>query len=157
VRLGALFDDSTYHRDERDQYERCHQFHTFVLSTLGKAAAQLQTYIFRLIRATGIDGAYTHLDRHSVMRVTCLWSTLLQRGLCNYPEAVRELRKAFIATVLRENNGNQSKAARELGMHRNTLSRTVSALGLDVRALRPGSRRPPGREPSLSAVRNMSR
>jgi len=42
--------------------------------------------------------------------------------LCNYTEAVREFRKAFIATVLRENNGNQSKAARELGMHRNTLT-----------------------------------
>ena len=74
-----------------------------------------------------------------------------------YTEAVREFRKAFIATVLRENNGNQSKTARELGMHRNTLNRTVSALRLDVRALRSGSRRPPGREPSLPAVRKMSR
>jgi Fis family transcriptional regulator len=74
-----------------------------------------------------------------------------------YTEAVREFRKAFIATVLRENNGNQSKAALELRMHRNTLSRTVSALELDVRALRPGSRRPPGTAPSLSAVKKMSR
>ena len=76
-----------------------------------------------------------------------------------YTEAVREFRKAFIATVLRENNGNQSKTARELGMHRNTLSRTVSALELDLRAMRPGSRRPPGREPTMSAVtsRKMSR
>ncbi|MFZ3212445.1 MAG: helix-turn-helix domain-containing protein, partial [Terriglobales bacterium] len=71
--------------------------------------------------------------------------------------AVREFRKAFIARVLRENKGNQSKTARELGMHRNTLSRTVSALRVDIRALRPGSRRPPGREPALSAVRKMSR
>ena len=74
-----------------------------------------------------------------------------------YVEAVREFRKAFIAAVLRDNNGNQSKAARELGMHRNTLTRTASALELDLRTLRPGSRRPPGREPSLSAVRKMSR
>ena len=80
----------------------------------------------------------------------------MQKGGVFYAEAVREFRKAFIAAVLRENKGNQSKAARELGMHRNTLSRAVSALGLDVRALRPGSRRPPGREPSLSAVRKMS-
>ena len=72
------------------------------------------------------------------MCVTCHRSTLLQRGLCNYTEALREFRKAFIATVLGWNKGNQSKAARELGMSRNTLSRTVSALGLDVRALRPG-------------------
>lgn len=105
MHLGALFDDSTYHRDERDQYEHRHQFHTFVLSTLGKAAAQLRTYILRL------DEAYTDLDRRSVMRVTCHRSTLLQRGWCNYSEAVRELRKAFIATVLRENNGNQRSSA----------------------------------------------
>ena len=81
----------------------------------------------------------------------------MHKGGILYTEAVREFRKAFIATVLRENKGNQSKAARELGMHRNTLSRTVSALRLDIRALRLGSRRPPGREPSLSAVRKMSR
>jgi len=81
----------------------------------------------------------------------------MHKGGIVYGEAVREFRRAFIATVLRENNGNQSKAARELGMHRNTLSRTVSALKLDIRSLSPSSRRPPGREPSLSAVRKMSR
>ncbi len=81
----------------------------------------------------------------------------MHNGGIFYTEAVREFRKAFITTVLRENNGNQSKAARELRMHRNTLSRIASALKLDVRALRPGSRRPPGREPSLSAVRKLSR
>jgi len=80
----------------------------------------------------------------------------MHRGGILYAEAVREFRKAFIATVLRESNGNQSKAARELGMHRNTLSRTVSALELDLPALRPGSRRPPGRERSLRAVKKIS-
>ena len=72
-------------------------------------------------------------------------------------EAVREFRKAFIAAVLRENNGNQGKATRELDMHRNTLSRVSSMLELDVRALRPSLRRPPGRAPSLATVRKMSR
>jgi Fis family transcriptional regulator, factor for inversion stimulation protein len=81
----------------------------------------------------------------------------MHKGGILYTEAVREFRKAFITTVLRENKGNQSKTARELDMHRNTLSRTLSALKLDIRALHPGSRRPPGREPSLSAVRKMSR
>ena len=65
----------------------------------------------------------------------------MHKGGIVYAEAVREFRKTFIAAVLRENNGNQIKAARELGMHRNTVRRTASALGLDVRALRPGSRR----------------
>ncbi len=60
-----------------------------------------------------------------------------------YSEAVREFKKRFILTVLQENNGNQCKAARELGMHRNTLSRTINELKLDMRAVRDISRRPP--------------
>ncbi len=60
-----------------------------------------------------------------------------------YSEAVREFKKKFILSVLQEQNGNQCKAARELGMHRNTLSRTLAELKLDIRALRSGGRRPP--------------
>lgn len=60
-----------------------------------------------------------------------------------YSEAVREFKKRFIVTVLEENRGNQCKAARELGMHRNTLSRTMQELKIDVRQLREGAKRPP--------------
>ncbi len=60
-----------------------------------------------------------------------------------YSEAVREFKRRFITTVLEENKGNQCRAARELGMHRNTLSRTVSELKIDVRQFRDGGRRPP--------------
>jgi Fis family transcriptional regulator, factor for inversion stimulation protein len=60
-----------------------------------------------------------------------------------YSEGVREFKKKFILTVLQENKGNQCRAARELGMHRNTLSRTISELKIDVRPLRDGARRPP--------------
>ena len=60
-----------------------------------------------------------------------------------YSEAVREFKKRFIVTVLEENRGNQCKAARELGMHRNTLSRTMQELKIDVRPLRTGAKRPP--------------
>ncbi len=61
-----------------------------------------------------------------------------------YSEAVREFKKRFILTVLQENKGNQCKAARQLGMHRNTLSRTIAELKLDVRTFRSGTtRRPP--------------
>ena len=49
----------------------------------------------------------------------------------------------LILTVLQENNGNQCRAARQLGMHRNTLSRTISELKIDMRQLRDGIRRPP--------------
>ena len=60
-----------------------------------------------------------------------------------YSEAVREFKKRFIVTVLEENGGNQCRAARELGMHRNTLSRTMQELKIDVRPMRAGSKRPP--------------
>jgi Fis family transcriptional regulator len=60
-----------------------------------------------------------------------------------YSEGVREFKKRFILTVLQENKGNQCRAARELGMHRNTLSRTIDELKIDVRQLRDGARRPP--------------
>jgi len=60
-----------------------------------------------------------------------------------YSEAVREFKKRFILTVLQENKGNQCRAARELNMHRNTLSRTISELKIDVRQLRDGTKRPP--------------
>lgn len=60
-----------------------------------------------------------------------------------YSEAVREFKKRFILAVLQENKGNQCRAARALGMHRNTLSRTISELKIDVRQLRDGTRRPP--------------
>jgi len=60
-----------------------------------------------------------------------------------YSEAVREFKRCFIATVLEENKGNQCRAARQLGMHRNTLSRTIDELKIDVREFREGGRRPP--------------
>ncbi len=83
----------------------------------------------------------------------------MYRGGITYEEAVREFRKAFLVRVLKEHNGNQCKAAVDLRIHRNSLARTLSDLQLDARALRPGGRRPPGREPSPSAVvnRKMSR
>ena len=60
-----------------------------------------------------------------------------------YGEAVREFKKCFIATVLEENKGNQCRAARQLRMHRNTLSRTIDELKIDVREFRDGGKRPP--------------
>ena len=74
-----------------------------------------------------------------------------------YSEAVREFKKLFIITVLEENNGNQCKAARQLGMHRNTLSRTIAELKVDVRALRGGARRPPRAEHATTLEKKIAR
>ena len=51
-------------------------------------------------------------------------------GIC-YEDAVREFKKQYLREVLVAHRGNQCKAAEELGMHRNTLSRTMAELGLD--------------------------
>jgi Fis family transcriptional regulator len=74
-----------------------------------------------------------------------LESLILQMYKSNilYSEAVREFKKRFIITVLEENHGNQCKAAREMGMHRNTLSRTMQELKIDVRPMRANAKRPP--------------
>jgi len=71
-----------------------------------------------------------------------LVSQMVERGIL-FDEAVGEFEKRFIKRVLERTNGNQCRAARELGMHRNTLSRTISELKIDVRQLRDGVRRPP--------------
>ena len=65
-----------------------------------------------------------------------------QRGIL-YREAVREFQKVFIASALREHKGNLSNAAPKLGMHRNSLTRVISQLGLDISVFRSPRRRPP--------------
>ena len=78
-----------------------------------------------------------------------------------YSEAVREFKKRFILTVLHENKGNQCKAAKQLRMHRNTLSRTLTELALDVRPLRKSQgkdgRRPPRSAPPLAMEKKAAR
>jgi Fis family transcriptional regulator len=69
-------------------------------------------------------------------------------------EAVREFQKAFILTVLKDQRGNQCKAAKKLGVHRNTLRRTIRDLDIDIGPTRAmGSRRPPRSEVPLPSVR----
>jgi len=58
-----------------------------------------------------------------------------------YSEAVREFQKVFVLTALKEQKGNQCKAAAKLGIHRNTLRRTIRDLQLDIRPLRATARR----------------
>lgn len=74
-----------------------------------------------------------------------------------YSEAVREFKKRFLMNVLQQNRGNQCKAARELGMHRNTLSRTLAELKLDVRQFRDGGRRPVRSEKGLPMEKKAAR
>ena len=61
---------------------------------------------------------------------------MVERGIL-FDEAVGEFEKRFIKRVLDRNNGNQSRAAEVLGIHRNTLSRKMSEYKLDNRRPRP--------------------
>ena len=74
-----------------------------------------------------------------------------------YAEAVREFKKRFLMNVLQQNRGNQCRAARELGMHRNTLSRTIAELKLDVRQFRDGGRRPVRGEKPMALEKRVAR
>ena len=57
---------------------------------------------------------------------------MVERGV-RFPEASREFERRFIAKVLAESDGNLSKAADALGMHRNTLSRKIAELRIKRR------------------------
>jgi len=61
----------------------------------------------------------------------------------SYTDAIRQFKRRYILEVLAHHKGNQCKAAEELGMHRNTLSRTLTELGMDSAQIRKGMRRPP--------------
>jgi DNA-binding NtrC family response regulator len=55
---------------------------------------------------------------------------MVERGIL-LEEAVTEFEKKFIKRALESANGNQSRAAKLLGIHRNTLSRKVDIYKLD--------------------------
>ena len=54
---------------------------------------------------------------------------MITKGV-RYEDAQREFEKRFIAHMLDKADGNLGKAADLLGMHRNTLSRKISAYRL---------------------------
>jgi Fis family transcriptional regulator, factor for inversion stimulation protein len=68
-------------------------------------------------------------------QLEALVGTMVERGIL-LEEAVTEFEKKFIRRVLERLNGNQSRAAKVLGIHRNTLSRKVDEYKLDNRARR---------------------
>ncbi len=75
-----------------------------------------------------------------------------------YEDAVRDFKRQYLREVLIAHRGNQCKAAEELGMHRNTLSRAMAELDLDLAEVRAGLKRPPRSErPLYSAVRPVYR
>ncbi len=58
-------------------------------------------------------------------RLERLVSEMVERGIL-FEDAVLAFEKTFIAQVLERTDGNLSEAARELRIHRNTLSRKMA-------------------------------
>jgi Fis family transcriptional regulator, factor for inversion stimulation protein len=65
-----------------------------------------------------------------------LVSQMVDRGIL-FDEAIEEFEKRFIKRTLERAEGNQCRAAKMLGIHRNTLSRKIGEYKLD----RHGARR----------------
>jgi len=65
-----------------------------------------------------------------------LVTQMVERGIL-FDEAVEEFEKRFIKRVLDRTNGNQSRAAQLLGIHRNTLSRKIDEYKLASNHHRP--------------------
>ncbi|HTW45865.1 MAG TPA: helix-turn-helix domain-containing protein [Acidobacteriaceae bacterium] len=83
--------------------------------------------------------------------------TQMHAGGITYSEAVKEFKKRFLVEVLSHHRGNQCKAAKELGMHRNTLSRTIAELQIDPSQIRRGLKRPSRSERPVFEVRQVAR
>ena len=72
---------------------------------------------------------------------------MVDRGIL-FEDAVAEFEKHFILAVLKRTDGNLSKAAEELRIHRNTLSKRVTKYYQNGRMIGARHRRPratPGR------------
>ena len=62
-----------------------------------------------------------------------LVTQMVDRGIL-FDEAIGEFEKRFIKRTLERADGNQCRAAKILGIHRNTLSRKISQYHLDSTA-----------------------
>jgi DNA-binding protein Fis len=68
-------------------------------------------------------------------RLEALISEMNDGGFA-YGEAIHEFKKIFVSRVLQQCGGNQVRAAKRLGVHRNTLGRILSQYKIDTRAAR---------------------
>jgi len=83
-------------------------------------------------------------------RLEALVTEMVERGIL-FEDAVAEFEKYFILSTLKRTNGNLSKAADELRIHRNTLSKRVEKYYQNHRMAGARNRRPRGQEPVHAA------
>jgi DNA-binding NtrC family response regulator len=78
---------------------------------------------------------------------------MVERGIL-FEDAVEEFERHFILSVLKRTKGNLSKAAEELHLHRNTLSKRVEKYYQNGRMAGARHRRPGARKPARTATRS---
>ena len=61
-----------------------------------------------------------------------LVAQMVEKGI-HYEDALREFDRRFIVEVVEKSDGNLSKAADTLGVHRNTLARKIKDLKIKTR------------------------
>jgi len=90
-------------------------------------------------------------------RLEALAVEMVERGIL-FEDAVAEFEKHFILTVLKRTNGNLSKAADELRIHRNTLSKRVEKYYQNGHMVGARHRRPrvlgPAHPPKAAAAKS---
>ncbi len=74
-------------------------------------------------------------------QLDALIDQMITSGL-HYEDAISEFERRFIKKTLEKNQGNQSRAARALGIHRNTLSRKMNGF---LNSHRPSRKKRPSR------------
>lgn len=90
-------------------------------------------------------------------------ATLTHESGLSFDQAQKEFKKRLIENALTRHHGNQCAAAKELQVHRNTLSRSIEMLKLDASQFRTtrahGGRKQPARARGESAeqIRNLFR
>ena len=77
-------------------------------------------------------------------KLSQLVEELASNGL-TLAQVSREFEKQFILATLRGNEGNLSRSAQHLGIHRNTLRNKVGSLGIEASDYLAPTRRRPGR------------
>jgi Fis family transcriptional regulator, factor for inversion stimulation protein len=61
----------------------------------------------------------------------------------SYDEAVRAFRRQYLCEVMLMNRGNRCRTAAELGVHRNTITRIATDLGIGKQEIRTALKKQP--------------
>jgi Fis family transcriptional regulator len=89
-----------------------------------------------------VDAKHADMGEAHVKRELDILVAQMHADGVSYEDAVREFKRRYLLQVLLSHRGNQCKSAEELGMHRNTLSRTLTELEMDTAQIRNGLKRP---------------